>query len=159
MRSAKEYGVMVKKVIDEDPELLEITEQVKAADVADRDARVDVVRLEQKIKAEMDPNELSALVEKHTAAKMIFDRREQALIGLMKRQKDVRSTVTNERGLDALYGEENEIRNRIRPALDQLGDDLVEVRNIGNTLRRYGIPWDGPSTLDVKRAIQTLRRV
>ena len=77
----------------------------------------------------------------------------------MKRGKDVRSTVTSERGLHALFGEEDQIRKRIGPALDQLDEDLGEVRNIGNTLRKYRIPWDGPSTLDVKRAIQTLRRV
>ena len=159
MRSAKHFGEMVRKAIDEDPELLEITEQVEAATAADRNARSEVAKLDQKIKVELDADELGALIEAQRVAQTLFERREQTLIRLMKREKELRIRVRDERALPVLYGEENEIRSRIGPALKQLEGDLREVRNIGNTLRKYRIPWDGPSTLDVKRAIQTLRRV
>jgi len=159
MRSSKHFEGMVRKVIDTDPELLEIIAQVEAADRAESKARVEVVKIDGRLKVELDPNALEDLRYDRERAQVRFVDREQALLRLIRREKELRITVRDERAVPVLYVEEDQIRNRIGPALDQLDEDLVEVRNIGNTLRKYRIPWDGPSTLDVKRAIQTLRRV
>lgn len=159
MRNHTYFTQMVEQTIEEAPELIEIKDQIKASDDAERSARVEVIQIDRKLEIEEDPHERAALIEARGKAQTSFEEHEQRSIKLMKREKDVRKTVTAERGLAALFSEDDQIREKINQALKGLAEDIEEVREIGKTLRRYRIPWEGPDALAVDKAMKVLRSV